>query len=113
MSISKIIATAVAKAALPDQCKACERHGLPILPLRQALVPDTRPAWIADDAPPVPGTMVGLRTLRSGYLYVLLDESIWHAYEVTEQGHLRRFDPYEPRFSTPPPLPSIPNYNPM
>ncbi|WP_165976060.1 T6SS effector BTH_I2691 family protein [Pseudomonas putida] len=106
MSISKIIATAVAEAALPDQCKACERHGLPILPLRQALVPDTRPAWIADDAPPVPGTMVGLRTLRSGYLYVLLDESIWHAYEVTEQGHLRRFDPYEPRFSTPPPLPN-------
>lgn len=106
MSISQIIATAVAETALPDQCKACERHGLPILPLRRALVPDTRPAWIADDAPPVPGTMLGLRTLRSGYLYVLLDESVWHAYEVTEQGHLRRFDPYEPPLGAPPPLPN-------
>ncbi|QCI11861.1 hypothetical protein E6B08_11040 [Pseudomonas putida] len=106
MTISQIIATAVAETALPDQCKACERHGLPILPLRRALVPDTRPAWIADDAPPVPGTMLGLRTLRSGYLYVLLDESVWHAYEVTEQGHLRRFDPYEPPLGAPPPLPN-------
>ncbi len=36
---------------------------------------------------------MGLRTLRSGYLYVLLDQRIWHAYEVTAQGHLRRFNP--------------------
>ncbi|WP_236192623.1 T6SS effector BTH_I2691 family protein, partial [Pseudomonas urethralis] len=47
----------------------------------------------------------GLRTLRSGYLYVLLDQRIWHAYEVTAQGHLRRFLPYEPNPGPPPSLP--------
>lgn len=104
MSISQTIATAVAEAALPTQCKACERHGLPILPLRRALVPDTRPAWTADDAQPA--AIEGLRILRSGFLYVLLDESAWHAYQVTEQGHLRRIDPYEPPLGPPPPLPN-------
>ncbi|MBK4998189.1 hypothetical protein IAE37_000465 [Pseudomonas sp. S31] len=104
MSISQTIATAVAEAALPTRCKACERHGLPILPLRRALVPDTRPAWTADDAQPA--AIEGLRILRSGFLYVLLDESVWHAYQVTEQGHLRRIDPYEPPLGPPPPLPN-------
>ncbi len=36
----------------------------------------------------------GPRTLREGYVYVLLDQKIWHGYEVTEQGHLRQFDPF-------------------
>ncbi|MFG0630398.1 hypothetical protein [Pseudomonas sp. xss_2] len=45
MTISRHIAHAIAESAMPpDQCLACERQGLPILPLRRALVPDTRPA---------------------------------------------------------------------
>ena len=64
MNISERIAVTVAEAALPlDQCKACERQGLPILPLRRALVPDTRPG-----SDPSTQTRMGLRTLRSGYL---------------------------------------------
>ncbi|MFK0312883.1 T6SS effector BTH_I2691 family protein [Pseudomonas sp. NPDC090233] len=101
MSISQRIATAVAETEfLLTPCKACQRQGLPILPLRQALVPDTRPG--RDSATQ---TRMGLRTLRSGYLYVLLDQRIWHAYEVTDHGHLRRFNPYEPPLGPPPPLP--------
>ena len=107
MSISKRIAHALAESALPhDQCRACERRGLPILPLRRALVPDLRPAYVA----PLAGgtrveTRMGLRTLRMGYLYVLLDRRLWHAFEVTEQGHLRRFNPIEPPPGPPPSLP--------
>lgn len=98
MSLSNRIAHAIAESALPhDQCQACERKGLPILPLRRALVPDPRPAYRY----PLAGgdqvaTRMGLRTLREGYLYVLLDQRIWYAYEVTEEGHLRRFNPIEP-----------------
>jgi len=108
MSISQRIATALAEAALPvDQCRACERQGLPILPLRRALVPDTRPGYASTVAgEPHVETRVGLRTLRSGYLYVLLDQRIWQAYEVTDQGHLRRFNPYEPPPGPPPSLPA-------
>lgn len=107
MSISQRIATALAEAALPaEQCKACERQGLPILPLRRALVPDTRPGYVSTVAgEPHVETRMGLRTLRSGYLYVLLDQRIWQAYEVTDQGHLRRFNPYEPPPGPPPSLP--------
>ncbi|WDY56304.1 T6SS effector BTH_I2691 family protein [Pseudomonas sp. PSKL.D1] len=101
MSISQLIATTVAEVALPlDQCNACERQGLPILPLRKALVPFANPA---DNARV--DTRLGLRTLRMGYLYVLLDQSIWQAYEVTEHGHLRRFNPYQPPPGPPPALP--------
>jgi len=108
MSISQRIATALAEAALPvDQCRACERQGLPILPLRRALVPDTRPGYASTVAgEPHVETRMGLRTLRSGYLYVLLDQRIWQAYEVTDQGHLRRFNPYEPPPGPPPSLPA-------
>ncbi|MFJ4068415.1 T6SS effector BTH_I2691 family protein [Pseudomonas sp. NPDC089996] len=103
MSITQDIANAVAEVDfLLSPCKACQRQGLPILPLRHAVVPDTRPG-----SDPVTQTRMGLRTLRSGYLYVLLDQRIWHAYEVTAQGHLRRFDPYEPN---PGPPPSLPEY---
>jgi hypothetical protein len=101
MSITQDIANAVAEVDfLLTPCKACQRQGLPILPLRHAVVPDTRPG-----SDPTTQTRMGLRTLRSGYLYVLLDQRIWHAYEVTAQGHLRRFDPYEPNPGPPPSLP--------
>ncbi|PTX03579.1 hypothetical protein DBL07_11730 [Achromobacter mucicolens] len=34
------------------------------------------------------------RTLREGYLYVLLDKQEWQAYEVTPDGALRQFNPF-------------------
>ncbi len=107
MTISQRIAIAAAEAGLPsDQCMACERQGLPILPLRRALVPDTRPECITTVAGSLHiSAKMGLRTLRMGYLYVLLDQQVWHAYEVSEQGHLRRFNPYEPSDGLPASLP--------
>ncbi|MFF7065174.1 T6SS effector BTH_I2691 family protein [Pseudomonas sp. NPDC008258] len=107
MSINEAVNLALAEAALlHDQCMACERQGLPILPLRRALVPDTRPQCLTT----VVGSLhisakLGVRTLRMGYLYVLLDQQVWHAYEVSEQGHLRRFNPYEPSDGLPASLP--------
>lgn len=49
---------------------------------------------------------LGLRILRMGYLYVLLDRQVWHGYEVSAQGHLRYFNPYEPQDGPPSPLPA-------
>ncbi|MEN5303544.1 T6SS effector BTH_I2691 family protein [Pseudomonas sp. TWI628] len=101
MGFSQNVANLIAETDfLLTPCKACQRQGLPILPLRRAVVPDTRPG-----SDPATQTRMGLRTLRSGYLYVLLDQRIWHAYEVTAQGHLRRFLPYEPNPGPPPSLP--------
>ncbi len=101
MSFSQTLADLLTEVHSPaNTCNACERQGLPILPLRRAVVPDTRPGH-----DPTTQTRMGLRTLRSGYLYVLLDQRIWHAYEVTQQGHLRRFNPYEPILGSPPSLP--------
>ena len=107
MTLSQRIAIATAEAGLPsDQCMACERQGLPILPLRRALVPDTRPQGLTTVAGSLHvSAKLGVRTLRMGYLYVLLDQQVWHAYEVSEQGHLRRFNPYEPSEGLPASLP--------
>ncbi|QJQ21285.1 hypothetical protein HG549_15530 [Pseudomonas sp. SK] len=107
MSISQRIAIAAAEAGLPhDQCMSCERQGLPILPLRRALVPDPRPECVVTVADNLHiSTKIGLRTLRMGYLYVLLDQQVWQAYAVSAQGHLRRFNPYEPPDGPPAPLP--------
>ncbi|WP_341795736.1 MULTISPECIES: T6SS effector BTH_I2691 family protein [unclassified Pseudomonas] len=107
MTISQRIAIATAEAGLPsDQCMACERQGLPILPLRRALVPDARPGCVTTVAGSLHvSAKMGLRTLRMGYLYVLLDQQVWQAYEVSEQGHLRRFNPYEPSDGLPASLP--------
>lgn len=84
-------------AILPSGCKACMREGLAIFPLRVAAITSgTSPSW----HPPVPDQKIeltggeykyALRTLREGYVYVLLDGSIWQAYQVTEQGHMREF----------------------
>lgn len=107
MSISETITTAVKETCLPKQCKACERQGLPILVLRKALVPDiagTSHQKLGDTYPLK--TKQGLRTLREGYLYVLLDQKYWQAYEITEQGYLRRFNPYQCTPGSPAPLPT-------
>jgi hypothetical protein len=105
--ISQRISHAIAESAIPSTpCQLCQRKGIPILPLRKALVPDLRPAY---RAPLVGGsrveTRLGVRTLRMGFLYMLLDRELWHAYEVTEHGHLRRFNPLEPSPGPPVPLP--------
>ncbi|MGE8323587.1 MAG: T6SS effector BTH_I2691 family protein [Pseudomonas sp.] len=107
MTISQRIALAADEAGLPhDQCLSCERQGLPILPLRRALVPDTRPGCVTTVAGSLHiAAKMGLRTLRTGYLYVLLDQQVWQAYAVSAQGHLRRFNPYEPPEGPPSSLP--------
>nr|NLU60175.1 hypothetical protein [Pseudomonas sp. BIGb0427] len=72
-----------------DQCTVCQRQGLPILPLRKAVVPR-----LAHESPlPDDNTRMGWRTLRAGYLYVLLDRQVWQAYQVTPDGYLRQFNP--------------------
>ncbi len=96
MTLGEQLAIVVSETGLlTDQCRACERQGLPILPLRQALVPDySGDPFLAENGQ-FP-TRLGWRTLRAGYLYVLLDRSIWHAYQVTPDGYLRQFNPYTP-----------------
>lgn len=107
MSISETIVTAVAETCLPNACHACEREGLPILLLRKAMVPD----FATVSGEPLNGVVpvrakLGLRTLRRGYLYILLDRKHWQAYEVTPEGHLRRFNPYQLRGGEPHSLPT-------
>lgn len=84
-------------------CKACERTGIPVLLLREAPIPKT-PALNKHGALTHPGLQQTLRVLRSGYVYVLLDGNVWQAYQVTDAGHLRLFDPYEMGRDAPEPL---------
>jgi hypothetical protein len=87
---------------LPSGCKVCERSGIPIFPLRVAAVPKAlmnsgwKPAVPQQDAELTGGAFkYVLRTLRMGYLYVLLDKRVWLAYQVTAEGYLRQFDPQD------------------
>ncbi|AJJ05494.1 MULTISPECIES: T6SS effector BTH_I2691 family protein [Yersinia] len=84
----------------PSGCKACQRQGLPIFPLRVAAVPKAlvssgwQPTVPQQDIELTGGEFkYALRTLRMGYLYVLLDNSIWQGYQVTAEGYLRQFNP--------------------
>lgn len=68
--------------SLPLGCKVCERQGLPIFPLRVAAVPAAflNSRWqptVPPQAVPLTGGefKYALRTLRMGYLYVLLDQT--------------------------------------
>ncbi|MFJ4345476.1 T6SS effector BTH_I2691 family protein [Pseudomonas sp. NPDC089401] len=98
MGISKAISIAM-QEEIPNPygtCNACERSGLPILLLREAYAPhpqDTKTYLVARDSEITytPLRMNQLRVLRQGYVYVLLDQEIWHAYQVTPEGALRRF----------------------
>lgn len=102
---SKQVAQAVRETSpVPyGSCKTCERVGMPVLPLRWAAVPKNnavralRKLGNAD-------TQLSLRTLRAGYLYVLLDRSVWQAYQVSPEGCLRQFNPYQAPHGTPAPL---------
>ena len=87
-------------ASTPSGCKACQRTGLPIFPLRVAAVPRAlvssawQPVVPKQDAQLTGGEFkYALRTLRMGYVYVLLDRRVWQGYQVTADGYLRQFDP--------------------
>ena len=98
----KNIAASQRAAILPSGCKACERQGVAIYPLRVAAVPRrlVSPGWLP--AVPEQETVLSggefkyaLRTLREGYVYILLDNTVWQGYQVTGAGFLRQFDAYD------------------
>lgn len=98
----KNAAAAQQAAATPSGCKSCERKGVPILPLRVAAMlnhtvrTDWHPSVPKQDVELTGGEFkYGLRTLRMGYLYVLLDNTVWEGYEVTAEGYLRYFNARE------------------
>lgn len=100
MTLSSQLENTAVETCLPlDQCNACTRQGLPILPLRKALVPRA-----SEDTGAMSNSRMGLRTLRAGYLYVLLDEQTWQAYQVTPDGYLRQFNPDAPPAANETPL---------
>ncbi|MFJ3460066.1 T6SS effector BTH_I2691 family protein [Achromobacter spanius] len=101
MSVSTTLGQTIRQAVLnpTGACKACERTGLPILPLRAAYAPmptatSKRPLAGGGDLAAVPMRLDQPRTLREGYLYVLLDKQEWQAYQVTPEGALRQFNPF-------------------
>ncbi|EHC5872687.1 hypothetical protein JR782_003504 [Salmonella enterica subsp. enterica serovar Eastbourne] len=102
MSTSTTLGRTINQAA-PNptgSCNACQRSGLPILPLRAAYAPmpgatRKRKASTSSELSSVPMRHDQPRTLRQGYLYVLLDKMEWQAYQVTPEGALRQFRPYQ------------------
>ncbi|CAJ0820925.1 T6SS effector BTH_I2691 family protein [Ralstonia flaminis] len=95
-------------SASPSQfCEQCKATGLPILPVRYAVVPKNinpaLPDWVSGDR--VKSVALGddfqyaLRTLRTGYLYLFYDKNArgskqWECYAVGEDGSLtRQLDP--------------------
>lgn len=92
-----------------DLCATCQRSGLPILPLRAAYAPQpwhTRllPLTRGSEVEAVPMRLDQPRILRQGYLYVLLDHREWQAYEISAEGALSRFRPYQMPREEPRPL---------
>ncbi|WP_372437214.1 T6SS effector BTH_I2691 family protein [Pseudomonas chlororaphis subsp. aureofaciens] len=89
-------------------CNACQRTGLPILPLRAVYAPqpgNTRMRHSnATELKSIPMRLDQPRTLRQGYLYVLLDKKEWQAYQITPEGALRQFRPYQTPREEPQPL---------
>ncbi|APO82299.1 T6SS effector BTH_I2691 family protein [Pseudomonas putida] len=114
MSISKAIHIAM-QEEIPNTygtCNACERSGLPILLLREAYAPRPdigRPYRLAGDSEIIfhPMHTDQLRLLRQGYVYVLLDQEIWQAYEVAAEGTLQRFPVSQMPFGPPRSLPKV------
>ncbi|WP_286939425.1 T6SS effector BTH_I2691 family protein [Achromobacter sp. UBA4530] len=105
MNTSKTLTQARRQAA-PNPtgtCAACERTGLPILPLRLAIMPVTD-GLSQHGALSQKSIQTALRVLRQGYVYVLLDKEIWHAYQVTPEGYLRQFNPFSMPRAKPEPL---------
>ncbi|QLK63552.1 hypothetical protein GE278_22455 (plasmid) [Enterobacteriaceae bacterium Kacie_13] len=86
-------------ASTPSGCKACQRQGVAIYPLRVAAVPKSLVSTGWHPAVPTQETELtggefkyALRTLREGYVYVLLDNTVWLGYQVTAEGALRQFN---------------------
>ncbi|OLS60527.1 T6SS effector BTH_I2691 family protein [Pseudomonas putida] len=108
-SVISDIATGEACPVPSTLCATCQRSGLPILPLRAAYAPAP---WETQLRPLTPGSEVqavrmGLgqpRILRQGYLYVLLDRREWQAYEISPEGALSQFRPYQMPQEEPRPL---------
>ena len=89
-------------ACTPSGCKSCERQGVAIYPLRVAAVPKSlvnmgwQPVVPQQDTELKGGEFkYALRTLREGYVYMLLDKTIWQGYQVTPEGFLRMFNAHE------------------
>jgi hypothetical protein len=102
-------------AANNQKCANCEKTGLPILPVRYAVLPNTikakMPAGIVGDRVTnvsLSEHQYGLRTLRDGWLYLFYEvgargPNYWEVYKVTEDGRLWK----QSR-----PLPSVPTTHP-
>ena len=103
LSLSQSILDAQ-RQAIPvpsPRCAACQRSGLPILLLRTAYAPtpktlSTRNLPNYNGVAGIPMSREQLRILRQGYVYVLLDQRVWHAYQVTPEGALRQFPAFQP-----------------
>jgi len=67
-------------------------------------VTSKRPLAGGGDLAAVPLRLDQPRTLREGYLYVLLDKREWQAYQVTPEGALRQFNPFSMPRAAPEPL---------
>lgn len=86
-------------------CSFCGRQGIPILPLRYAVIPDYLVAGRGADSvrkllgdkdsalgavPALGGHRYAVRALREGFLYVYLNSpGLWQVYSITAAGHLR------------------------
>ncbi len=110
MTTSTALGTAT-RQAMPnptESCNACQRTGLPILPLRAVYAPQPGNTHMRESSTTplkaIPMRLDQPRTLRQGYLYVLLDKKEWQAYQVTPEGALRQFRPYQPPRDEPQPL---------
>lgn len=106
-------------AACTEKCKTCQREGIPILPLRYAVIPKEKSkgrALLGAGVQGGSGTYAAadlgknykknalkehaysLRTLRIGYVYVFLEATkVWEAYGVKPDGLLTQLkDPFKP-----------------
>ncbi|MDR0277591.1 MAG: hypothetical protein LBJ37_06885 [Paucimonas sp.] len=109
MSNDLLIASREAMPIPVRTCRACERVGLPILPLRAAYAPEpwntqALPLTQGSDAKAVPLRANQPRILRRGFLYVLLDKKEWQAYQITPEAALRQVPPYQTSREEPLPL---------
>ncbi|WP_284455864.1 T6SS effector BTH_I2691 family protein [Alloalcanivorax xenomutans] len=94
---------AVARGASHEGCPFCMRTGVPILPLRYALIPsylsagrgsasigELLPNSALNNTPSLQKHRYTMRTLRAGYVYVYLNTpGQWQVYTVTPAGNLR------------------------
>lgn len=106
-------------AACTEKCKTCQREGIPILPLRYAVIPKEKSkgrallgAGVQGGSSTYAAADLGknykknvlkehaysLRTLRIGYVYVFLEATkAWEAYGVKPDGLLTQLkDPFKP-----------------